>query len=615
MSRISVDGKHFWILTGRIPFQISVMDTSIRSLVKQYMDGLQWESALFWADVMMSLSSGHVEDVLAYVRCLLGLDQHLRALSFLQHRGLLKAHKVFQYFGAQCMFASQRYDEMVQLIEGPLMAGGAGDISGAFNLSCRVAPSSLSTEDVAVLSQYAIDWKVEAGLLLLLGKAYEKLENRQQAANSYKQCLLRDQSCVEAFENLTRRHMLTETDERDLFNRLFEQEAGGNRSISPLSKVAEFLYKSKAAKMSFADPAIENGTGDNAGNDDLKKKLGSNLAVMAGNAERLYYQSNYRESYAMTMKILGQEEYHSDALPIHVVNLLALSKTTELFSLAHKLIDSFPDLLIAWFAVGCYYYSIENFEAAKRFFHKCTLLDPQHGASWIGYGHSFAVEQEHDQAMNCYVKAAKVMSSCHLPLMYVGLEYSLTNNLRLAEKFFSQASTMSPDDPYVLHELGVLYFRLDNFARAEEYFRKAEKVAGTRTMWEQLLNNLGHVMRKLKRYNEALEYHRRALRLSPKNASTLAAIGYLHMFLEEFDVAVEYFHQSLSLKRDDAFVTALLNKAMDILNDTWKTPFPEPPTLSIPAVRVQGSSPKKQAAVKMISEADDAQSDVEMEDA
>lgn len=30
----------------------------------------------------------------------------------------------------------------------------------------------------------------------------------------------------------------------------------------------------------------------------------------------------------------------------------------DLFSLAHKLVDLYPDLAIAWFAVGCYYYVI-----------------------------------------------------------------------------------------------------------------------------------------------------------------------------------------------------------------------------------------------------------------
>ena len=49
--------------------------------------------------------------------------------------------------------------------------------------------------------------------------------------------------------------------------------------------------------------------------------------------------------------------------------------------------------------------------------------------------------------------------SCHLPLLYIGVEYGLTNNSKLAEKFFSQALEIAPEDPFVLHELGVTSFQ------------------------------------------------------------------------------------------------------------------------------------------------------------
>jgi len=53
---------------------------------------------------------------------------------------------------------------------------------------------------------------------------------------------------------------------------------------------------------------------------------------------------------------------------------------------------------------------------------------------------------------------AVVCYRCHLPLLYVGLEYGLTNNSKLAERFFNQALTIAPDDPFVLHEIGVIAF-------------------------------------------------------------------------------------------------------------------------------------------------------------
>ena len=31
------------------------------------------------------------------------------------------------------------------------------------------------------------------------------------------------------------------------------------------------------------------------------------------------------------------------------------------------------------------------------------------------------------------------MPGCHLPLLYIGVEYGLTNNVKLAEKFFTEA--------------------------------------------------------------------------------------------------------------------------------------------------------------------------------
>ncbi len=49
--------------------------------------------------------------------------------------------------------------------------------------------------------------------------------------------------------------------------------------------------------------------------------------------------------------------------------------------------------------------------------------------------------------------------SCHLPLLYIGVEYGLTNSVKLAERFFSQALEIAPDDPFLLHELGVTCYQ------------------------------------------------------------------------------------------------------------------------------------------------------------
>ena len=54
---------------------------------------------------------------------------------------------------------------------------------------------------------------------------------------------------------------------------------------------------------------------------------------------------------------------------------------------------------------------------------------------------------------------ANLHCSCHLPVLYIGLEYGLTNNAKLAERFFTQALEIAPEDPFVLHEMGVVAFQ------------------------------------------------------------------------------------------------------------------------------------------------------------
>ena len=101
------------------------------------------------------------------------------------------------------------------------------------------------------------------------------------------------------------------------------------------------------------------------------------------------------------------------------------------------------------------------------------------------------MENEHDQAMAAYFKACQLMRGCHLPLLYIGLEYSLTNNQQYAERFFSQVSTLTsnptctctctstqaleiaPHDPFVLHELGVSAFHSGQHEVAEKFLRSA----------------------------------------------------------------------------------------------------------------------------------------------
>jgi anaphase-promoting complex subunit 6 len=108
------------------------------------------------------------------------------------------------------------------------------------------------------------------------------------------------------------------------------------------------------------------------------------------------------------------------------------------FLLTRRLVSDHPESGQAWYAVGCYYLSTGQFDAARRFFGKATQLDPRHAHSWLAYGHAFAAQDESDQALAAYRTAARLFPGLHQPLLGMGREYQHMNNHLLAEQMYLQ---------------------------------------------------------------------------------------------------------------------------------------------------------------------------------
>ena len=127
--------------------------------------------------------------------------------------------------------------------------------------------------------------------------------------------------------------------------------------------------------------------------------------------------------------------------------------------------EEYPERAVSWFAVACYYYCVRQFDTARRYFSKATSLEGALSQRGL-FGHSFAAQDESDQAMAAYRTAARLFPGCHLPVLCIGMEYQRTNNLSLAEHFFGRAREICPSDPLVYNELGVLAYRNRDYTTA-----------------------------------------------------------------------------------------------------------------------------------------------------
>lgn len=71
-----------------------------------------------------------------------------------------------------------------------------------------------------------------------------------------------------------------------------------------------------------------------------------------------------------------------------------------------------------------------------------------------------------------------------------------------------QVQSICPKDPLVCNELGVVLYRNGEYEQAEAYLQRAlQLIAGPpSSAWEPTIVNLGHVLRKQRRYREALDW-------------------------------------------------------------------------------------------------------------
>lgn len=575
----------------------------LRSIVQDSLGKHMYENAIFFADKLVSLSHGSEDDVFLLCQAYAFTKQSKRALHLLSQTGLGSSRSArFAYLTAKCLAEAHEWDECLDLLTDDVLEEAA-----------QAEPEGAAGERGHI--------GLHSSMLLLKGSVYEALENWPLAAKHYCDSLRAEPLNYEALHRLLINHMLSTKEQLALLAELEKQldqshlqwlrlyyackldpemgqrlaalheAAAGSEAQAPFggscsvdivapcaaddwrgAKRAAASRKSAAAAEAAAATAALSVRGGGSVYDATGLRLAKNCDLMIAAAEYEYSHDRFRRCYALSSRVLANDPYNLSILPIHVCSLAKLSLHSELFTLAHQLVEAYPQQAIPWFAVGCYYYMTGDFESARRYFSRATSLNHRFAPAWVGFGHAFAAQDESDQAMAAYRTATRLFPGSHTPWLSIGIEYLRTNHLPLAMQYVKQAHVLAPNDPHVLHELGVLHYTAADWENAAHYFLQVARHPGdyddaTR---EPSIFNLAHTYRKMKRLDEAIEWYRAALAIHPHSASTYSALGFTHHLRGDVDLAIELYHQSLSLKPDDTFTSEMLTQA---LKDTIDEPL------------------------------------------
>lgn len=526
------------------PDELEERVSSLRAMVRRCLEDNLNETAAFMADKLVTMSGKAEGDVMLLGRAYLACGEYRRAVLVLRQRGMLdpasaSAGPAAFVLAAQCLVACKEWEECLAVL------GGDAD-------DCVEAFLATGDEDGGRQHQHQTTIDPRATLALLRARVYEALENRARAVQWYREALVRDARCAEAFDRLVGGRMMGADEERRFAESL---------AFAPADAWMRDVYLFKLRSHS------------RGGGDDMRRRmeevggahgLRGNVELQVCLARSQFLRRDYRGCYATTKGVIVDDPYHVEVLPIHLCALVELELKSELFYTAHQLVEAYPGKAVSWLAVGMYYLLGGKFDLARTYFHKATVVDNHFAPAWVAFGHGFAYQDESDQALAAYRTAARLFEGSSVPLVCIGIEYLRTQNLVLADQFLRRASALSPDDPLVFNETGVLAFREGRHAEAARLFERALALAGEHNAaaWEPTLFNLGHAYRRLGRHEDAVRAYTRARRLRPRDYTIDVAIGLTHQLVGDLDRAVQHYHRALGIRPTDTMATDLLGTAL-----------------------------------------------------
>ncbi|KAI8599612.1 hypothetical protein EDD21DRAFT_307776 [Dissophora ornata] len=513
---------------------------SMRAWRTDAMHQHMYRTAAYWGDKVLSVTEDS-NDVfwLSQVYYLMG--EYDRAINLLQKQQLLKSSVACRFLAIQCMIRTEKWTEALEYLgeENQFSKDSSSD-------------SNVNNADGGI--------KLEASMCYLRGIVYKNMNNIDRAKECFKEALQIDVKCYDALDSLISGSMMTTSEERQLMEKLeFDKQLYG-----PDASFVKMLYQSKMNKFDFLDEQEE-----------VYKALAAkfqteNADLLYSKAETYFTQCCFDKCLKCTKRILEMDKFNLACVPMHIVSLYELGLKNELFFIAHELVDQHPKHAIAWFAVGVYYYLIGNLAEARRYFGKASTIDPHYGPAWIGFGHSFALEGEHDQAISAYATSSKLFQGSHLGSMYIGMQHLQQNNVLLAQKYLTYCLTICDSDPLLLNEIAVVRYNLEQYDEAVKLLHKViEKLQRSQrknVIWETTWLNLAHSYRKLGKYSEAETYFLKVDGITsagPTKATALVGLGFIYQIMDQISDAVECYHKVLAIRPSDQVASEMLRKIME----------------------------------------------------
>lgn len=196
--------------------------------------------------------------------------------------------------------------------------------------------------------------------------------------------------------------------------------------------------------------------------------------------------------------------------------------------------------------IARWYASRGDYANACQNYEKIVRMDEENGKAWTALGHCYLLKGEYQKCITAYQKALYSMeNSRDAQLWYgIGLLYNKFESYDYAEPAYQTVLRIDPEFEHkheVLYKLGLIYKRTGAYDKAIVYLKKALDCEGLPiTRRVDGLCHIGQCYEKLSNYDNAINFYNEALSLDDTNFKTMEYLGWAMAQLGDTDKALSY---------------------------------------------------------------------------
>jgi|GEM_PF-3769407 len=182
---------------------------------------------------------------------------------------------------------------------------------------------------------------------------------------------------------------------------------------------------------------------------------------------------------------------------------------------------------------------------------KAEIID-----SYLDEGRTAFINDDYQNALILFDKALNVNSSNISAMNNKALTLLRLNRTDEAITVISRAANISPNDPGILANYGLILFLTGN-SDAYNYLKRATEINPD---LEDSWFHQGEILYKQKEYQKAIDAYKQVLKIQPKNIKALYNMGLCYESLEEYGEAVRMYDETVQIEPD--FEAAWFNRGI-----------------------------------------------------